>query len=318
MNKKKLGHTEIEIAPLVFGGNVFGWTIDEPTSHQLLDAFEHAGFNGIDTADSYSRWAPGNKGGESETIIGNWLKKKGNRHQVIIATKVGSDMGQGKTLKKEYILRSAEDSLKRLQTDYIDLYQTHYDDESTPIEETLEAYAQLVQQGKVRAIGASNISPQRLVESLKISEQKQYPQYQTLQPLYNLYSRAEYEKELQPICEQYGLSVLPYYALASGFLTGKYRSEADLHKSKRGGGIKKYLNERGMNILKALDTVSAQYKATPAQIAIAWLLTRPTISAPIASATNMQQLNDLMQGVQLKLDASAIDMLNEASDIPNS
>jgi len=198
------------------------------------------------------------------------------------------------------------------------LYQTHYDDESTPIEETLEAYAQLVQQGKVRAIGASNISPQRLVESLKISEQKQYPQYQTLQPLYNLYSRTEYEKELQPICEQYGLSVLPYYALASGFLTGKYRSEADLHKSKRGGGIKKYLNERGMNILKALYTVSAQYKATPAQIAIAWLLTRPTISAPIASATNMQQLNDLMQGVQLKLDVSAIDMLNEASDIPNS
>lgn len=316
MNKKKLGHTGIEIAPLVFGGNVFGWTIDESTSHQLLDAFVQAGFNGIDTADSYSRWVPGNKGGESETIIGNWLKKKGNRYKVIIATKVGADMGQGKKLKKKYILRSAEDSLKRLQTDYIDLYQTHYDDESTPIEETLEAYNLLVKQGKVRAIGASNISPQRLVESLKTSAQKQYPQYQTLQPLYNLYSRAGFEKELQPICEQYGLSVLPYYALASGFLTGKYRSEADLDKSKRGAGIKKYLNKRGMDILKALDTVSAQYNTTPAQIALAWLLTRPTVTAPIASATNIQQLNDLMQGVQLPLDSTSIDMLNQASANP--
>ena len=314
MQKKKLGHTDIEIAPWMFGGNVFGWTVDEPASHHLLDAFVQAGFNAIDTADVYSRWAPGNKGGESETIIGRWLKQKGTRHQVVIATKVGSDMGQGKSLKKDYILKAAEDSLRRLQTDYIDLYQTHYDDESTPVEETLEAYARLVQQGKVRAIGASNMSPQRLQQSLQWSQANHLPSYQTLQPLYNLYSREEFEKELEPICQQYGLSVINYYALASGFLTGKYRSEADLHKSKRGSGIKKYLNDRGRRILQALDTVAAQYGANPAQVSIAWLLTRPTVTAPIASVTHIEQMQDIIKGVQLQLDATAVSLLNQASE----
>lgn len=314
MQKKKIGNTAIEIAPWVFGGNVFGWTVDEAASHQLLDAFIDAGFNCIDTADSYSRWAPGNKGGESETIIGKWVKERGNRDRVIIATKVGADMGSGKTLKKDYILRSAEDSLRRLQTDYIDLYQTHYDDETTPVSETLEAYAQLIQEGKVRAIGASNMSPQRLEESLQWSATHHIPRYQTLQPLYNLYSREEFEKDLERICEQYNLSVINYYALASGFLTGKYRSEADLHKSKRGGSIKKYLNERGMRILNALDTVAAQYSVTPAQVAIAWLLTRSTITAPIASATTTQQVQDITKGVQLILDAPAVELLNTASE----
>lgn len=314
MEKRQLGKSGIAVAPLAFGGNVFGWTIDEPTSFQLLDAFVAAGFNLIDTADVYSRWAPGNKGGESETIIGNWLKKTGKRKDVIIATKVGADKGQGKNVTKAYILQSVEESLQRLQTDYIDLYQTHYDNEATPVEETLEAYTQLVKEGKVRVIGASNMSAQRLLASLEASEKNGYARYETLQPLYNLYERQEFEEQYMPVCEKYGLSVLNYYALASGFLSGKYRSEDDLGKSARGQGIKKYLNERGFRILKALDQVAAAYNATPAQVALAWVGNRKTVAAPIASATNLQQLDDLVKSTRLQLDAAAVEQLDKASD----
>lgn len=314
MEKRRLGKSDIEIAPLVFGGNVFGWTVDENQSFALLDYFTTAGFNCIDTADSYSRWAPGNSGGESETIIGNWMKVKKNRDKIIISTKVGADMGKGhKDVSKSYILKAAEDSLKRLQTDYIDLYQTHWDNEQTPVDETLEAYEMLMKQGKVRWIGASNLSPERLQASLLVSKAKGYPTYQTLQPEYNLYDREKFEKLYQSFCIENNISVISYYSLASGFLTGKYRSEADLGKSKRGGGIKKYLNERGYRILQALDEVSAKYITTPASIALAWLMVQPTIAAPIASATSAEQLKALTDAVAVSLDDNAINSLNNAS-----
>lgn len=314
MEKRKLGSSGIEVTPLAFGGNVFGWTIDEQTSFTVLDAFVAAGFNLIDTADSYSRWAPGNKGGESETIIGNWIKQRGNRDNVIIATKVGSDMGEGKNLKKEYILRSVEGSLQRLQTDYIDLYQSHFDDLSTPVEETMDAYAELIQQGKVRTVGASNLTIERLKQSVEYSECNNLPRYETLQPLYNLYDRETFEKEFQQYCLEKNISVINYYSLASGFLTGKYRSENDLSKSARGGGNKKYMNDRGFKILQALDEVSKRYNTKPATVSLAWLLAQPTIAAPIASATNTEQLNDLVAAVDLKLDKDAIEILNKASE----
>ena len=313
MEKRELGNSGIEVAPLAFGGNVFGWTIDEPTSFKLLDAFVDAGFNLIDTADSYSRWKEGNYGGESETIIGNWMKQRGNRDKVIIATKVGSDMGEGKSLKKNYIFKAVEDSLKRLQTDHIDLYQSHFDDLSTPVEETMDAYAELVKQGKVKAIGASNLSIERLKQSVEYSESKGLPRYETLQPLYNLYDREGFEKELQQYCLQKNIAVINYYSLASGFLTGKYRSENDLSKSARGGGVKKYLNDRGFKILQALDEVAKRYNTKPATISLAWLMAQPAIAAPIASATNTEQLNDLIASTNLKLDKEAIDVLNKAS-----
>jgi len=313
MEKRQLGNSGIEVAPLAFGGNVFGWTIDEPTSFKLLDAFVDAGFNLIDTADSYSRWKEGNHGGESETIIGNWMKQRGNRDKVIIATKVGSDMGEGKSLKKNYIFKAVEDSLKRLQTDHIDLYQSHFDDLSTPVEETMDAYAELVKQGKVKAIGASNLSIERLKQSVEYSESKGLPRYETLQPLYNLYDREGFEKELQPFSLQNNIGVINYYSLASGFLTGKYRSENDLSKSARGGGVKKYLNDRGFKILQALDEVSQRYNSKPATVSVAWLMAQPAIAAPIASATNTEQLNDLIASANLKLDKEAIDVLNKAS-----
>jgi aryl-alcohol dehydrogenase-like predicted oxidoreductase len=314
MNKRQLGKSGLEVSPLCFGGNVFGWTVDEQTSFKLLDAFISAGFDFIDTADVYSRWASGNKGGESEAIIGEWMKQRKNRDKIIVATKVGMEMGPDKKgLAKSYILRSVEDSLRRLQTDYIDLYQSHQDDSETPLEETLEAYAQLIEQGKVRAIGASNYSAERLAESLKVSEQNRFPRYESLQPLYNLYDRADYEKELEPICREKGLGVISYYSLASGFLTGKYRSEEDLSKSVRGKGVKKYLNERGFRILKALDEVASQHDSTPARIALAWLIARPGITAPIVSATSLEQLNDLVEATKLELDQSSIELLNQAS-----
>ncbi|HEV7374557.1 MAG TPA: aldo/keto reductase [Pyrinomonadaceae bacterium] len=314
MNKRRLGKSGLEFSPLCFGGNVFGWTVDEPTSFGLLDAFVAAGFDFIDTADVYSRWAPGNKGGESEAILGEWMKQRGNRDKIIIATKVGMEMGPDKKgLSKSYILSSVEDSLRRLQTDYIDLYQSHQDDPQTPLEETLEAYAQLIEQGKVRAIGASNYSAERLAQSLEVSEQRRLPRYESLQPLYNLYDRADYEKELEPICQEKGVGVISYYSLASGFLTGKYRSEEDLSKSVRGQGVKKYLNERGFRILKALDEVAAQHDSTPARIALAWLIARPGITAPIVSATSLEQLNDLIAATKLELDQSSIALLNQAS-----
>lgn len=312
--KRPLGNSGIDVAPLAFGGNVFGWTADEATSFRLLDGFIDAGFNLVDTADVYSRWVPGNVGGESETILGKWLAKSGNRRKVVIATKVGMELGPDwKGLSKPYILQAVERSLKRLQTDVIDLYQSHKDDESTPLEETLDAFATLIRQGKVRAIGASNYTAARLAESLEIARRDGLPSYQCLQPHYNLCERAGYEADLEPLCLREGIAVIPYYSLASGFLTGKYRSEADFAKSARGQGVKKYMNDRGTAILKALDDVAAGLKSTPAQVAIAWLIARPSITAPIASATNLDQLNDLIQATRLTLDDAAIARLDEAS-----
>jgi aryl-alcohol dehydrogenase-like predicted oxidoreductase len=314
MQMHKLGNSGLEVSPIAFGGNIFGWTVDEPTSFQLLDAFVAAGFNFIDTADVYSKWAPGNKGGESETVLGNWLKSRGNRQKVIIATKVGMEMGPGmKGLSKAYILRAVEDSLKRLQTDYIDLYQSHSDDAATPLAETLETYAQMVKQGKVRAIGASNYSAERLTEALQVSKQHGFPRYQSLQPNYNLYDRADYEAKAEAVCRENGLGVIPYFSLASGFLTGKYRSEADLAASKRGMFVKKYLNDRGFRILRALDEVAKETHSTPATVSLAWLMARPGLTAPIVSATSLEQLKAVTGATELHLDAAAIEKLNKAS-----
>jgi aryl-alcohol dehydrogenase-like predicted oxidoreductase len=313
MEKRTLGKTDLNIAPIVFGGNVFGWTIDEQKSFEILNQFIESGFNFIDTADVYSRWVPGNKGGESETIIGNWLKKHNKRHDVIIATKVGSDMGQGKSLKKDYIINQVEHSLSRLQTDYIDLYFSHYDDENTPVEETLSAYETLIKAGKVRWIGASNFSAERLKESLIYSTQHSLPRYEVYQPGYNLYDREEFEQEHEKICLDYGLGVVTYYSLASGFLTGKYRSEDDLKKSQRGGGIKKFLNERGFRILSALDQVSEKHHVEPASVALAWLIYHPSITAPIASVTDLSQLKSFTEAANLKLSPEDISLLDKAS-----
>lgn len=313
LKKRRLGNSELAIAPLAFGGNVFGWTIDEATSFKLLDAFVAAGCNLIDTADVYSAWAPGNNGGESETIIGKWLKRSGKREEVILATKVGMEMRGSKGLAKSYILQSAEESLNRLQTDYIDLYQSHQDDPETPFEETLEAYAELIRQGKVRVIGASNYSAERLRQSQLISEQKDLPRYESLQPLYNLYEREAFEAELEPLCLEQNIGVISYFSLASGFLSGKYRSEDDLNKSARSGGVKKYLNERGLRILRALDEVAGWQASTPARVALAWLMARPSVTAPIASATNLEQLSDLIEATKLELDDSSLQLLEEAS-----
>jgi len=314
MEKRQLGSTGMVVSPLCFGGNVFGWTIDETQGFKLLDALSEAGVNFIDTADVYSTWAHGGEGGQSETIIGNWLKKSGKRDSMIIATKVGKEMGPGKKgLSKAYITKAVEDSLKRLHTDYIDLYQSHDDDKETPLEETLETFTDLIKQGKVRAIGASNYSGARLAEALQVSKNNKFAAYQTLQPLYNLYDREGFERDLQPVCQEHSIDVINYYALASGFLTGKYRTEQDLAKSKRASN-KKYFNERGFKILKALDEVSAQYNANPAQVSIAWLLSRPTILSPIASATTVEQLGDLIKATELKLDKEAIALLTDASE----
>src|SRR5580692_6604463 len=308
MKTRKLGGSGIEVSPICLGGNVFGWTADEPTSFDILDEFVEAGFNFVDTADVYSRWAPGHKGGESETVLGNWFKRSGKRNSVILATKVGIELApEKKGLSKAYILKAVEDSLRRLQTDHIDLYQSHKDDPDTTIEETLEAYAQLVRQGKVRAIGASNFSAERLTESFDVSDEDELPRYECLQPNYNLYDRAGYEKDLEPLCLKEGIGVIPYFALASGFLTGKYRSESDLAKGPRGQMVKKYLDDRGLKILAALDGVSGKLHSTPGKVAIAWLIARPSITAPIASATSVEQLNDLVDAANLELDPAAIE-----------
>jgi aryl-alcohol dehydrogenase-like predicted oxidoreductase len=314
MEKRQLGSTGLYVYPITFGGNVFGWTIDEKQSFEILDAFTSAGFNFIDTADVYSRWAPGNKGGESEIIIGNWLKKNKNRNNIIIATKVGSDMGSGKKdLSKKYILKAADDSLKRLQTDYIDLYQTHWDDETTPIEETLDAYAQLIKEGKVRHIGASNLTADRLKESLMTAFENGLPAYETFQPHYNLYEREAFENGLEPVCLGNNLGVLNYYSLASGFLTGKYRSKDDLGKSTRGGGVAKYLDDRGFKILAALDEVAAKLNTTPATVALSWLIHRPSVTAPIVSATNLEQLESIIKAPDLPITAHEIELLTQES-----
>jgi aryl-alcohol dehydrogenase-like predicted oxidoreductase len=318
MEKRKLGNSDLQVAPIAFGGNVFGWTIQEQTSFDILDQFTADGFNLIDTADVYSKWNPGNQGGESEKIIGDWMKSRKNREQVIISTKVGGDMGSGrKGLSKDYIITAVEASLKRLQTDYIDLYFSHFDDLDTPVEETLSAYDQLIKAGKVRWIGASNFSAARLKEALDASERDNLPKYQVYQPEYNLYNREKYEQEYEPLILDNQLGVINYYALASGFLSGKYRSEDDLTKSQRGGGVKNFLNERGFRILKALDAVSEQYNSNPAAVAIAWLIARPSITAPIASVTNTIQLESLAQAAALELSTEDMSVLDQASEWKN-
>ena len=314
MEKRQLGNTDLQVYPIAFGGNVFGWTLDEKQSFEILNGFTGAGFNFIDTADVYSRWKPGNSGGESEKIIGKWIKEKKNRHEIILTTKVGSDMGDGKKgLKKDYILKAVEDSLKRLQTDYLDLYQTHFDDLETPVLETLEAYDQLVKDGKIRWIGASNMSVERLKESLATSAEHQLPSYETFQPHYNLYEREAYENGLEPVCLGHGLGVITYYSLESGFLTGKYRTKTDLDKSPRGGKMEQYFNERGFRILEALDEISKQYNTTPAAVALAWLIQRPSVTAPIVSATSLKQLDSIIEAPKLDLDANAIAFLTANS-----
>jgi aryl-alcohol dehydrogenase-like predicted oxidoreductase len=314
MEKRRLGRSDVMVSPLCLGGNVFGWTADEATSFKVLDAYAEAGLNFIDTADVYSTWAPGHKGGESETIIGQWMKVRGNRDKLVIATKVGSEMGPNqKGLSKSYIRSAVEASLRRLQTDYIDLYQSHRDDLDTPQQETLEAYDELIRDGTVRAIGASNFTAARLKEALEISAELGLPRYESLQPKYNLSDRAEYEADLEPLCRQEEIGVIPYYGLASGFLTGKYRSEADFGKSVRGGRMAAYLDDRGRRILATLDEVSARKNATPAQIALAWLMARPGLTAPIASATSVEQIRDLVQATKLRLDHDDIAQLDRAS-----
>jgi aryl-alcohol dehydrogenase-like predicted oxidoreductase len=314
MELRELGRSGLKVSPVCLGGNVFGWTADEKASFAVLDAFTGSGGNFIDTADVYSTWAEGHQGGESETVLGQWLKSRGKRDKVILATKVGSDMGQGrKGLKAAYIAQAVEDSLQRLQTDYIDLYQSHRDDLETPQEETLEAYGKLMKAGKVRAIGASNFTPERLASALALSAQNGLPRYESLQPEYNLYERAGYEQALEPLCAKEKIGVIGYFGLCSGFLTGKYRSEADFAKSARGEDMAQYLNPRGFRILKALDQVAAETRSTPAQVAIAWLIARPSVTAPIVSATKVEQCQDLIKAMALKLSAAQVEALNQAS-----
>jgi aryl-alcohol dehydrogenase-like predicted oxidoreductase len=314
-SRRPLGRSGITVAPLAFGGNVFGWTIDERRSFELLDACVEAGLNLLDTADAYSRWVPGHSGGESESIIGRWLAARGPamRARVVIATKVGLEMGPGERgLSRAYILRAADRSLQRLQTDYIDLYQPHRDDPATPLEETLGALDELVRAGKVRAIGASNYGAARLEEALRISREAGLARFESLQPHYNLYDRAGFEAELAGLCAREGLAVIPYYALASGFLTGKYRTEADAAKSTRGARAKAMLDARGLRILAALDQAAAATGSTPAQVALAWLLARG-VTAPIASATSRAQLEELLGAARLRLDDATVAALDAAS-----
>ena len=315
MNNRQLGRSGLQVSPLAFGGNVFGWTVDEATSFSLLDAWVDAGFNFIDTADVYSMWVPGHTGGESETIIGKWLRKSGKRNRVVLATKVGKPMGAGRSgLKPAYIRQAVEDSLRRLQTDTIDLYQSHDDDSNTPQADTLGAYGELIKAGKVRAIGASNFTAPRLALALQASKKHGLPRYESLQPLYNLYDRAVFEGELEPLCLKNGVGVINFYALAAGFLTGKYRTAQDADKSPRGKNTTaKYLNPRGLKILAALDDVAGRIRASPAQAALAWQMARPGITAPIVSATSLSQLAELVAATRLTLDADDIELLNQAS-----
>ncbi len=314
MHIHPLGNSPLSVAPLAFGGNVFGWSADEKRSFELLDTFVDAGFNLVDTADVYSAWVPGNRGGESESIIGKWLAQGGGRRdKVVIATKVAK-WAEHPGLSPMNIRQAVEGSLQRLQTDHIDLYQAHEDDASVPLADTLGAFGRLIEEGKVRAIGASNYSADRLADALAVSKQHHLPRYETVQPEYNLVSRAGYEAELEPLARRENLGVIPYYALASGFLTGKYRSEADLAKSSaRGGAVKKFLNPKGLGVLAALDQVAAAHQATPAQVALAWMMARPGLSAPIASATSVEQLRELLAAAELKLGAEEIAALDRAS-----
>lgn len=316
MRKVQLGNTDLEITPIIFGGNVFGWTLNEEESFRILDAFIARGFNAIDTANNYSYWVPGNVGTESERIIGNWLKSRGNRDKIILATKVGGrNLIQDKpNTTKSHILKEVEESLLRLNTDYIDLYQTHYDDTKTPVEETLSAYNQLVKEGKVRYIGASNFSSERLIESLEKSDLFNLPAYKILQPEYNLYDRQSFEEFLQPVAEKFKLGVIPYYSLASGFLSGKYRNEEDLDKSTRGEGIKKYLNERGFRILDALATISTRHSISYSAVSLAWLIEQKSVIAPITSATKEEHLDAFLEAINVQLSHDDLKLLSEASE----
>lgn len=316
MKKVQLGNTDIEITPIIFGGNVFGWTLNEEESFRILDAFVARGFNAIDTANNYSYWVPGNVGTESERIIGNWIKSRNLRDKIILATKVGGrNLIQDKpNTTKSHILKEVEESLMRLNTDYIDLYQTHYDDTKTPVEETLSAYNQLIKEGKVRYIGASNFSSERLIESLDKADLFNLPGYKTLQPEYNLYDRKHFEEFLQPVVDKFKLGVIPYYSLASGFLSGKYRTEADLEQSTRGEGIKKYLNERGVRILDALETISTRHSISYSAVSLAWLMEQKSVVAPIASATKEKHLDAFLEAVNVQLSHDDLKLLSEASE----
>ncbi len=313
MQHRHLGRSGIAIPPLMVGGNVFGWTADAAASHRLLDRMAEAGLTAIDTADTYSAWVPGHRGGESETVIGDWLARSGKRDQIVIATKVGSAMPDGTGLSRAWIMQECDKSLQRLRTDRIDLYQAHQDDQATPLEETLSAFAELMRAGKVRAIGASNYTAERLRAALDVSAREKLPRYETLQPHYNLMERAAFEGPLEDLCRSEGLGVIPYFALAAGFLTGKYRSEADFSKSPRGEGMGKYLDAHGRRVLAALDTVAARRSASAAAVALAWLMARPSITAPIASATRLDQIEDLVRATQLDLDQDDIETLDRAS-----
>lgn len=314
MNTRTLGNTDLQVPPIVFGGNVFGWTLDKQESFNMLDAIFEAGFRTIDTADVYSRWAEGNSGGESETIIGQWMKDRGNRDEVTIITKVGADMGQGhKDLSEDYILQAADQSLERLQIDQIDLYLTHWDDDTTPVEETLAAYQKLIEAGKVKHIGASNLSPERLSASLEVSKNQNLPRYEVFQPEYNLYDRQGFEEGVGPICEEEGLGVIPYFSLASGFLTGKYRSKEDLEGQDRADFVEKYITERGFRILDGLDDLSEKHGPSQAAIALAWLINKSNVTTPIASATKEHHLEAFIEATKLDLSEGDMDQLEEAS-----
>ena len=314
MEKRRLGQSSLNVPPIALGCNVFGWTVDEKASFALLDAWLDAGFNFLDTADVYARWVKGNSGGESETIIGKWMKARGNRDKIVLATKFGIEIAPGKKgLSRVYMQTAVADSLRRLQTDYIDLYQSHRDDPETPIEETLSSYADMIKQGKVREIGASNFSADRLAESLKISTDKGLPRYQSLQPQYSLVERTGFEGPLEDLCLAEKVGVIGFYSLASGFLTGKYRSSADTEGQARGPGVAKYLNDHGFGVLKALDEVAARYEAKPGQIALAWLIARPSVTAPIASATTLEQVSELVEAAEIDLDAESIQKIDAAS-----
>ena len=314
MQKRRLGRSGLSIAPLVLGGNVFGWTADQATSFSILDRFLDLGFDMVDTANVYSRWVPGHDGGESERIIGNWLARSGKRDRVLIATKVGMGSDEAKGLRRRQIDENVEASLERLKTDRIDLYQTHQDDMNTPVEETLEALGRLVKAGKVRAIGASQYTPARLLESLAASERLGIARYDTLQPEFNLYDREAFERDYQPIAAQHDLAVIPFFGLAKGFLSGKYRKASDIEGRPRAAGLKKYFEgDRGMKILAALDAVGKRLDATPAQVSLAWMMAQRTIAAPIVSVTTLEQLDEIAGAASLRMDAEALDALDQAS-----
>lgn len=313
MKKVPIKNTDLEIAPINFGGNVFGWTLDEKESFNILNKFTEGGFNFIDTADTYSWWVNG-KGGQSEEIIGKWMKERKNRQDIVLATKVGSETKEhGFDISKKHILKSVDESLKRLGTDHIDLYYTHFDDNKTPVEETLSAYDEIVKAGKVRYIAASNVSPERLIESFEVAEKNNFPKYVALQPHYNLVEREKFETEYAPLVEKFALSAFPYWSLAAGFLTGKYRTEADFEKTARGGGIKKYFDDKGKSVLEALDKISEKHQSQPATVALAWLLANPLITAPIVSATSERQLQTIFNAPDLELDSEDLEILNQAS-----